>query len=78
MKGGLTIMEVDASNLSDFNRLVKQRGQPSIVKFHAPWCGHCQALKPTWNKLMDEFNNKESPKNAMIAALEEGQYEGKK
>ena len=28
--------------------------------------------------LMDEFNNKDSPKNAMIAALEEGQYEGKK
>ena len=27
---------------------------------------------------MDTYNNKESPKNAMIAALEEGQYEGKK
>tara|TARA_B100001029_G_C15030621_1_gene436686 strand:+ start:124 stop:600 length:477 start_codon:yes stop_codon:yes gene_type:complete len=50
----------------------------TILALMAPWCGHCQALKPTWNKLMDEFNNKDSPKNAMIAALEEGQYEGKK
>ena len=27
---------------------------------------------------MDTYNNKDSPNNAMIAALEEGQYEGKK
>lgn len=41
----------------DFNNLVKS-GKPFVLDFYADWCGPCQTLLPTVEKLADEFKGK--------------------
>ncbi|KAI9870482.1 MAG: hypothetical protein M1823_008728, partial [Watsoniomyces obsoletus] len=33
-----------------YNSLIAQSNHTSIVEFYAPWCGHCQSLKPAFEK----------------------------
>jgi len=40
------------SDLTDANFDVSvQDGRTWVVMFYAPWCGHCKAAKPVWDKL---------------------------
>ncbi|WP_235291216.1 thioredoxin [Portibacter lacus] len=38
----------------EFNELVKS-GKPMMLDFYADWCGPCQSLLPTVEKLAEEF-----------------------
>ncbi|KAJ9132109.1 Protein disulfide-isomerase MPD1 [Pleurostoma richardsiae] len=41
------VLQVEAKN---YDRLIARSNHTSIVEFYAPWCGHCQNLKPAYEK----------------------------
>ncbi|KAL1970524.1 hypothetical protein VTN77DRAFT_4168 [Rasamsonia byssochlamydoides] len=38
-------------NHKTYDSLIAKSNYTSIVEFYAPWCGHCQNLKPTYEKV---------------------------
>jgi len=42
-------------------------GKNIFVKFFAPWCGHCKALKPDWDRLTLDF---EGTLTALVAEVD--------
>lgn len=41
------VVQVDAKN---YDRIINRSNYTSVVEFYAPWCGHCQNLKPAYEK----------------------------
>lgn len=41
------VLQVNARN---YDKLIAKSNYTSIVEFYAPWCGHCQNLKPAYEK----------------------------
>ena len=39
----------------NFDEIVRDPTKDVLVKFYAPWCGHCKKMKPDWDKLAEEY-----------------------
>eukprot|EP00392_Amoebophrya_sp_AT5.2_P011700 g11785.t1 len=62
---------------SNWDAEVAQSGKGVFVKFFAPWCGHCKALAPTWDKLGTSFAGEGSVTIGDVDCTEESSLCGK-
>ncbi len=56
----------DHINLGKVNNLLKKK-RPALILFYANWCGHCQAMKPEWEKLEESCGR--IPGNKMVVKV---------
>ena len=47
------------------------RGKHALVVFFAPWCGHCKALHPHFEKLCSDLSDQDDFFAAVVDATEE-------
>ncbi|KDO33667.1 hypothetical protein SPRG_19278 [Saprolegnia parasitica CBS 223.65] len=57
---------------TSFDELVHDKSEPWLLKFYAPWCGHCKRLAPMWDKLSATL--KESGSTAQVGKIDCTKY----
>jgi len=62
------VQELDRHN---FDTIVMDKDKHVLVKFYAPWCGHCKRLEPVFESLAKTFQGEED----CIIAKVDAEYE---
>jgi len=52
---------------TQFDDIVKNTSKDVLVKYYAPWCGHCKKLAPIWEELGEFFKDE---KDLVIAKFD--------
>jgi len=60
--GGVTVIVG-----TEFEKIVMDPTKDVLVKYYAPWCGHCKKLAPIWDELGDAFKDN---KDVVIAKFD--------
>eukprot|EP00824_Muranothrix_gubernata_P002624 TRINITY_DN1318_c0_g1_i1.p2 TRINITY_DN1318_c0_g1~~TRINITY_DN1318_c0_g1_i1.p2 ORF type:complete len:489 (-),score=133.05 TRINITY_DN1318_c0_g1_i1:1033-2478(-) len=55
----------------NFDKVVMDKKKHVLVKFYAPWCGHCKKLAPVYEQVAEAFQGEPSVVLAKIDASEE-------
>ncbi|CEP64290.1 protein disulfide isomerase PDI1 LALA0_S11e00782g [Lachancea lanzarotensis] len=50
------------------DNIVNDEKKDVLVKYYAPWCGHCKRLAPIYEELADVYASEESAKSKVVVA----------
>lgn len=62
-----SVVKLVAHNHDD---VLKDTSKDILVKYYAPWCGHCKKLAPTWEELAEIFGSNKAESKVVIADLD--------
>ena len=66
---------VNDSNLNEFNNSI--RDVTAMVAYTADWCGHCQRLKPHWQRFQKQCGRKKVKQPVTVAHCDVPKYQNR-
>lgn len=57
---------------STHDDIINDESKDVLVKYYAPWCGHCKRLAPIYEDLAELYNNDEDAKEKVVIANLDG------